>query len=95
MLRGAKASLTASAWKFGTMTDDWSDYQSGPFCPHWCEVSACCEELCMCGHTCAQHSSDSESPCSVEGCGCERLVEPLELPVPPQDRGNGNGNGER
>lgn len=57
--------------------DDWSDYESGPFCRHWSEPSEC-EEKCMkCGHSCQEHGSIDNEPCTHEGCSCEGWVENL------------------
>lgn len=51
-------------------TDDWSDYESGPFCAHWGGED--CDHPCgACGHRC--HSFDDV--CPTEGCGCEECTE--------------------
>ena len=57
--------------------DDWSDYESGPFCQHWSDPSSC-EELCAkCGHSCLEHGSVADEPCHKPGCECSGFVEPL------------------
>jgi hypothetical protein len=40
--------------------------QSGPFCPHWSDG---CDELCTCGHSCAEHNWASDRDCRA--CECE------------------------
>ncbi len=53
--------------------DDWTDYESGPFCRHWSEASDC-EEVCQtCGHGCIQHGfgDGSDTDCRIDECGCE------------------------
>lgn len=49
--------------------DDWSDYESGPFCRHYGEPSECEEKCAICGHTCREHGSIADD-CTVEGCTC-------------------------
>lgn len=44
------------------------EYDSGPFCQHWC-VAYECEHLCRCGHTCAKHYMMQS--CDDENCECE------------------------
>jgi hypothetical protein len=52
-------------------TDDWTDYESGPFCRHWSDLG-CCDDLCVCGHTCSKHGYD---PCDASGCDCQFFVD--------------------
>lgn len=60
------------------VTDDSEDtdreIDSGPFCRHWGDPSDC-EELCACGHTCAQHGRGERSDCYEDGCDCAAFVE--------------------
>jgi len=36
------------------MEDNYNDFESGPFCPHWGEEG--CDDICAtCGHTCEFH----------------------------------------
>ena len=53
--------------------NDWDDYETGPFCQHWCSPPGDCEKKCECGHECAQHWGELE--CRAEGCECERFTE--------------------
>ncbi len=50
---------------------DWSDYDSGPFCPHWNSPGECDEVCTKCGHGCNDHYGDLG--CQIEGCDCEEL----------------------
>jgi hypothetical protein len=52
-------------------TDDWVDYESGPFCRHWGELGAC-DDKCKCGHECRLHPSYDES-CDAPWCACEKF----------------------
>jgi hypothetical protein len=54
--------------------NDWSEYESGPFCFHWSDPSDC-DELCRCGHKCCKHLSGG---CNVEGCVCEDFEDTKE-----------------
>lgn len=49
--------------------NEWSDYDSGPFCPHWSDPSECDEKCSVCDHECKDHFGGDE--CRVEGCDCE------------------------
>lgn len=51
--------------------DDWEDYESGPFCPHWNGLGDC-DEKCSCGHRCGTHLDE----CGVDDCACEGFKEP-------------------
>lgn len=51
------------------MTDEWEDYESGPFCRHWSDP-ADCEEVCVCGHGCIEHAWDGDTLCDVQDCDC-------------------------
>lgn len=55
------------------MSDDYSDYETGPFCRHWSDPWDC-EELCKrCGHRCREHNYGGryESECNEHGCDCK------------------------
>lgn len=56
------------------MTDDWSDYQSGPFCRHWADPSDCSKVCACCGHSCSAH----DYGCDEYGCGCKEFVDAEE-----------------
>lgn len=52
----------------------WMDEDEDSLCPHWgdpCE----CEEMCICGHQCRQHSTYTEH-CCVAYCDCKGFEEP-------------------
>lgn len=52
---------------------DWSDYESGPFCPHWIDLSVPCREFCTkCGHSCGAHSRARDA-CTERDCDCTVL----------------------
>ena len=51
--------------------DDWSDYQTGPFCRHFALDD--CDEECLCGHTCSEH--DVGGCCNDPDCDCEKWEE--------------------
>jgi hypothetical protein len=36
-------------------TDDWTDYESDPFCAHWFSFGDGCDKVCKCGHVCERH----------------------------------------
>lgn len=50
---------------------DWEDYESGPFCRHWAEASACYIICAHCGHDCVAHNVGDDTSCSVDNCACE------------------------
>ncbi len=53
--------------------DDWSDYDSGPYCMHWCELYSCRKICERCGHACHQHShagDDYTTSCQKFFCRC-------------------------
>ena len=55
--------------------DDDLEYESGPFCMHFGDP-ADCDELCVCGHQCHEHSYwDDDHGCEVEGCSCTKFVD--------------------
>jgi len=45
-------------------SDEWEDYESGPFCAHWGDFDC----PCVCGHSCGRHDENS-GPC--EECDCK------------------------
>ncbi len=47
-------------------TEDWADYESGPFCRHYGDPSDCSEKCAVCGHECHEHHLS----CDHEGCAC-------------------------
>ena len=53
------------------MSDDWDDYETGPFCRHWDHPSDCTEP-CMCGHHCRWHAGGD---CNVDDCQCLEFEE--------------------
>lgn len=54
-------------------TDDWADYETGPFCRHFGQLGACDEE-CLCGHTCSKHDN-ADGTCNDSDCDCEKWEE--------------------
>lgn len=47
--------------------DDWSDFDSGPFCRHWVSPPGDCEDTCAdCGHRCAAHDEDGCDECDCK-----------------------------
>lgn len=48
------------------------DWQSGPFCQHYGDPSAC-DEKCACGHKCNAHQHDY---CIEADCPCEEWSDP-------------------
>lgn len=54
--------------------EDGSSYESGPFCQHFGYPAECDEECVLCGHTCAEHSGDTESVCNLLACDCLGFV---------------------
>ena len=50
------------------MTDDWGDYESGPFCRHWGAYGDCDIVCTTCRHPCEHHGISSEIGC--EDCEC-------------------------
>jgi len=58
--------------------DDWTEYESGPFCRHWYDPSDC-EILCAtCGHRCCRHGYGDGCGCEEDGCACSDWKEPAE-----------------
>ena len=54
------------------MSDYWehADFDTGPFCRHWSDPSDC-DEMCVCGHECHNHSNYEEGMCTL--CECEEF----------------------
>lgn len=52
--------------------NDWSDYESGPFCRHWGDPADCDIPCGRCGHRCSQHGGGS---CIVDECACDEFVD--------------------
>ena len=49
--------------------NDYEDYESGPFCIHFCE-SGMCDEICeKCGHSCNHHFCGDE----CNQCDCKKF----------------------
>lgn len=65
--------------------DDWSGYETGPFCRHWSDPSDC-ELNCVCGHRCAEH--DFSEPAACMECPCAEYEQKCEHP---SKRKYGNG----
>ena len=55
--------------------EDWSDYQTGPFCRHWCDPIDCTERCKTCGHKCTEHDFESPGACMEDGCSCKEWLE--------------------
>lgn len=64
--------------------DEFDDYESGPFCPHYNEPGDGCLEMCQCGHRCDQHYSDTNGGACFRGhfkdhdcppCACVRFTD--------------------
>jgi hypothetical protein len=53
--------------------EDWSNYETGPFCRHWGDPSDC-DRKCVCGHTCVEH--DFAEPGACMECDCKAFDEP-------------------
>lgn len=53
--------------------DEWDDFQTGPFCVHWCTPPEDCDHLCECKHRCGRH--DYEERCLELGCTCEKFTD--------------------
>lgn len=41
--------------------NNWSDYESGPYCQHWIYFSNCERVCARCGVHCQDHNSDGAS----------------------------------
>jgi len=52
--------------------DEYEDYESGPYCQHWSELGFC-EDPCVCGHACRQHSAFIDDGCDVAECECQEF----------------------
>lgn len=55
--------------------DDWSGYESGPFCRHWGDPSDCDKTCLLCGHCCYDHEFGNGDACMVGDCECEKWRE--------------------
>ncbi len=54
--------------------DDWSDYDSGPYCQHWNELSYC-KNICeMCNHYCNDHNNEDKCYGNLF-CKCKIFVD--------------------
>lgn len=51
--------------------DDWSDYNSGPFCRHYSDPYDCDTPCGSCGHPCCRHREE----CEDDGCACDTWTE--------------------
>jgi len=68
------------------MSENWDDYESGPFCRHWSDPSECdeCRAGCAtCGHSGLDH--DFNKPGACNECHCEAWVEPQITPPSQQE----------
>lgn len=55
-------------------TDNYLDYESGPFCRHFSDPADCEKKCVGCGHECQDHNySDGNYSCCL--CDCECWVE--------------------
>ena len=54
------------------MPNDFSGYESGPFCRHYSDPSDC-ERDCGCGHKCGRH--DLREPVACMECDCKEYRE--------------------
>lgn len=55
-------------------TDEWADYETGPFCRHW-RVAWDSDRACeRCGHRCDQHREACDEP----ACTCAAWVGEVE-----------------
>lgn len=56
--------------------DDWSDYDSGPFCPHWDSPYSCQQKCEKCDHFCYDHNSDVNDNwgCTKFFCECKQFM---------------------
>lgn len=57
------------------MSEDWQNYDTGPFCCHWSHP-ADCEKVCACGDTCSAHR---EGECNEPDCACLAWTEVDEV----------------
>ena len=48
---------------------DWSNYESGPFCRHFSDMS-CGMTCAACGHRCTQHGAE-DGDYSCNECDCK------------------------
>lgn len=55
--------------------DDWTGYDSGPFCRHWGPLGSC-ERACVCGHRCPAHKEGYDEGCKE--CDCPEFREAEE-----------------
>lgn len=56
---------------------DGGDWNSGPFCRHWCDPGDCdeCAVLCRCGHAMRAHEAlDGEEAGACDECDCPRFT---------------------
>lgn len=52
-------------------SDEWEDYESGPYCLHWSDG---CDEKCVsCGHECKRHGWGYDE---CDECACKEFKEP-------------------
>lgn len=58
------------------MSEDWDEFDSGPFCRHWGDPSDCEETCANCSHKRTEHDAEEgESVCMAEDCECVEWVE--------------------
>lgn len=58
--------------------EDDVEFVTGPYCQHWSDPSEC-DEVCICGHTCKDHSYwGDDRMCVIEECSCEKFVDKEE-----------------
>lgn len=64
--------------------DEFDNYESGPFCPHYTEPGDGCAEMCRCGHPCQEHLYLVQGgDCFHDSCACTRFTEDPSGPPPP------------
>lgn len=60
-----------------TNEQDFTDYESGPFCRHFSDPSDCEIECDRCGDRCGRHDA-AEGSTECNECECPAWVEPEE-----------------
>jgi len=56
------------------VTDDHTDYDTGPFCCHFSDPCDCEDECPGCGHRCSRHAHGHDE-CGWPGCECESIAD--------------------
>lgn len=55
-------------------SNDWSDYDSGPFCQHF-STPYDCMDICICGHACSEHDREIPYECNNDDCNCSGFAD--------------------